>query len=120
MQSENKNVLEFLDLRLKLKGCTKITVGVYSKPTSSFTYVNPKTCYPSRIINQMPKDIALRLRCICYSDEKYGKRSHEYQNYIIASNCSSSSVAKQFKKCLKFLVIMHRNETVKNFKNSFC
>ena len=40
MSAESKNGLEFLDLRLRLKGCTKITVDVYSKPTNSFTYVD--------------------------------------------------------------------------------
>ena len=40
MRAESKNGLEFLDLRLRLKGCTKITVDVYSKPTNSFTYVD--------------------------------------------------------------------------------
>ena len=44
METETENNLEFLDLRLKLKGCNKITVDVYPKPTNSFTYVDPKTC----------------------------------------------------------------------------
>ena len=85
-------------LRLKLKGCNKITVDVYSKPTNSFTYVDPKTCYPSRNINKIPEGIALRLRHICDSDEKYEKRSNEYQNYLIARNYSPSLVVKQFQK----------------------
>ena len=85
-------------LRLKLKGCNKITVDVYSKPTNSFTYVDPKTCYPSRNINKIPEVIALRLRRICDSDEKYEKRSNEYQNYLIARNYSPSLVVKQFQK----------------------
>ena len=33
METETENGLEFLDLRLKLKGCNKITVDIYSKPT---------------------------------------------------------------------------------------
>ena len=98
METETENGLEFLDLRLKLKGCNKITVDVYSKPTNSFTYVDPKTCYPSRNISKIPEGIALRLRRICDSDEKYGKRSNEYQNYLIARNYSLSLVVKQFQK----------------------
>ena len=78
--------------------CNKTTVDVYSKPTNSFTYVDPKTCYPSRDINKIPEGIALSLRRICDSDEKYGKRSNEYQNYLIDRNYSSSLVAKQFQK----------------------
>ena len=78
--------------------CNKTTVDVYSKPTNSFTYVDPKTCYPSRNINKIPEGIALRLRRICDSDEKYEKRSNEYQNYLIARNYSPSLVVKQFQK----------------------
>ena len=37
METENENGLEFLDFRLKLKGCNKITVDVHSKPTNGFT-----------------------------------------------------------------------------------
>ena len=52
METESENGLELLEIRLKLKDCNKITVDVYSKPTNSFTYVNPKTCYSSRNINK--------------------------------------------------------------------
>ena len=92
METETENGLKSLDLRLKLKICNKTTVDVYSKPTNSFTYVDPKTCYPSRNINKIPKGIALRLRCICE------KRSNECQNYLIARNYSPSLVAKIFQK----------------------
>ena len=56
---------------------TEITVDVYSKPTNSFTYDDPKTCYPSRNIDKIPEGITLRLRRICDSDEKYEKISNE-------------------------------------------
>ena len=98
METESENGLELLEIRLKLKDCNKITVDVYSKPTNSFTYVNPKTCYSSRNINKTPQCIALRLRRICDSNETYEKRSNEYQNYLIARSHSPSLVAKQFQK----------------------
>ena len=113
METETENGLEFLDLRLRLKGSNKITLDVYSKPTNSFTYVDLQTCYPSRNINKIPEGIALRLRRICDSDEKYEKRSNEYQNYLIARNYSPSLVVKHFKTFLKYLVIMHKKPTAK-------
>lgn len=45
IQTENKNDLESLDLRLTLRGSKKIKVHVYSKPTNSMTYIDAKTCY---------------------------------------------------------------------------
>ena len=78
-------------------------MDVYSKSTkptipTSFTYVHPKTCYPFRNLNKIPEGIALRLRYICDSDEKFEKRSNECKNYLIARNYSPSLVAKLFQK----------------------
>ena len=64
--AEPGNYSEFLDLKL---------VGV-----NSFTYALPTTCYPRKNINKIPHGIALRLRRICDSDEKFKHRSEEYKN----------------------------------------
>ena len=58
------NGLEFLELKIKYLN-DKLSVDVYSKPTNSFTYVLPSTCYPIKNINEVPEGIALRLRRIC-------------------------------------------------------
>ena len=79
MQAAEHDGLEFLDLKLKMVN-GKISVDVFSKPTNSFTYVLPSTCYPKRNIKHIPKDIALRLRRTCDNDEKYDERSKKYQN----------------------------------------
>ena len=54
MQTKSENGLEFLDLRLKLKG-GKTMVDLYSKATNNFAYVSPKTCYHSRNIKKYLK-----------------------------------------------------------------
>ena len=85
MSIGDKEGLEFLDLRLHLDHIPKkITVDVYAKPTNSFTYVLPSTCYPRKNIENVPVGIALRLRRICDDDKKFDKRSEEYKNYLIA------------------------------------
>ena len=68
--ANNNSILEFLDLSLHINEHNKICVDVYAKPTNSFTYVLPSTCYPKKSINKVPKGIVLRLRRICDSDEK--------------------------------------------------
>ena len=95
--AEPGNYLEFLDLKLKWES-GKITVDVHSKPTNSFTYVLPTTCYPRKSINNIPHGIALRLRRICDSDEKFKQRSEEYKNYLIARDYHPGLVDKQFRK----------------------
>ena len=98
--ADEVNGLEFLDLKIKcLKG--KLSVDVYSKPTNSFTYVLPSTCYPMKNINKVPQGIALRLRRICDTTEKYESRADEYKNYLLARDYKPSLVDKQFKKISK-------------------
>ena len=99
MSIGDKEGLEFLDLKLSLDHLTKkIIVDVYSKPTNSFTYVTPSTCYPRKNIENVPVGVALRLRRICDSNEKFEKRSQEYQNYLIARDYKPYKVQKQFSR----------------------
>ena len=69
---------------------------MFAKETGSFTYVLPSTCFPKNNIENIPKDVALRLRRICDSDEKFEKHSAEYQNYLIARDYKPDKVKKQF------------------------
>ena len=63
------NVLEFLDLTLSSDATSKqILVDVFSKPTNSFTYLMPSTCFPRRNIENLPEGVALKLRRICDTD----------------------------------------------------
>ena len=72
----------------------QISVDVLAKDTDSFTYVLPSTCFPKNNIKNIPKGVALRLRRICNSDEKFGKHSAEYQNYLIARDYKPGKVKK--------------------------
>ena len=56
---------------------SKTTVDIFLEPTNSFTYVIPSTCYLSNNINNVPTGIALRLKCISDSDEKFTVRSND-------------------------------------------
>ena len=94
--TNNNSVLEFLDLRLHINEDNKICVDVYAKPTNSFTYVLPSTCYSKKTINKVSKGITLRLRRICDSYEKFDIRSSEYRNYLIARVYNPTLVKKQF------------------------
>ena len=78
------------------KDSKKISVDVFSKATNSFTYVLPNTCFPKSNIENIPKGVALCLRRICDSDNKFEKRNKEYQNYFIARDYKPRKVRKQF------------------------
>ena len=73
------NVLEFLDLTLSSDATSKqILVDVFSKPTSSFTYLMLSTCFPRRNIENVPEGVALKLRRISDTDSKFKIRNNEY------------------------------------------
>ena len=101
MQIKDENGLEFLDLKLKMKEKNKINIEVFAKPTKRFTYVMPITFYPSSNINNVPRGIALRLKRICGSDEKFTARSNEYKNYLIARDYKPKVVKKHFSEISK-------------------
>ena len=111
MQVARDDRLEFLDLKLKMVN-GQISVDVSFKPSNSFTYVLPSTCYPNRNIKNVPKGIALRLRRICDSDEKYDERSEEYQKYLIARDYQPGSLERQFEEVKK----LSRSETRRPIK----
>ena len=74
----------------------KNRVDVFPKPTNSFCYTTPDTCYPKKSRCNLPKGIVLRLRRICDGDATFDKRSSEYQNYLIAREREPSTVKWQF------------------------
>ena len=113
MQAAGDDGLEFLHLKLKMVN-GKISVDVFPKPTNSFSYVLPSTCYPNRNIKNVPKGIALRLRRICDSDEKYDERSEEYQKYLIARDYQPGSVKRQFEEVKKLSRSEARRPKVKS------
>ena len=112
MQATGDEGLEFLDMRLKMV-IGKISF-VFSKPTSSFTYVLPSTCSANRNIKNVPKGTPLRLRRICDSDEKYDERSEEYQKYLIAREYQSGSLKSQSEEVKKLSRAETRRPKVKS------
>ena len=69
---------------------------MYICKINSFTYVLASTCYPKENINNVPEGIALRLRRICDTDEKFNISSSEYQNYLIVRDYKPTLVKTQF------------------------
>ena len=97
-----ENVLEFLDLTLSFDVTSKqILIDAFSKPTTSFTYVMPFTCFPRRNIEKVPEGVALRLTQICATDSKFKTWSNEYQQCLIPRGYKSHKTSKQFSDVAK-------------------
>ena len=98
--AESGIYLELLDLTLKWED-GKIALDVHSKPTNCFTYALPTIYYPRKNINNIPHVIALWLRQICDSDEKFKHQSEEYESYLGARDYHPGLVNKQFQNVEK-------------------
>ena len=101
MQITDEYDLDSLDLELKINENSKTTAGIFSKPTNSFTYAMPSTCYPFNNINDVPRGIPLRLKCICESNENFTVRSNVYKNYLIVRNQKPKVIEKNFCEIFK-------------------
>ena len=92
-----EGVLEFLELRLTFdKEYKRISVDIFAKTTNSFRFVLPRTCFPEKSIENVPKGVALQLRRICDSDDQFDERSVQYQKYLVARDYKPSQVKRQF------------------------
>ena len=77
-----EDVLELLNLKLIFdKEYKRISIDIFAKATNSFTYVLHSTCFPKKSIENVSKGIALGLRRICDSDDKFEERSVQYQKF---------------------------------------
>ena len=63
------DTLDVLDFKLKFDKESK----QLSVDTDSLTYLLPSTCFPKNNIENIPTGVALHLRKICDSDEKFEK-----------------------------------------------
>ena len=112
--ADQEKGLEFLDLRIKCVN-SKLSADVFAKPTNSFTYITPSTCYLRKSINNVPRGIALRLRGIRDTDDKFESRANEYNQYLIARDYKPSLMDKQFQELSE---ITRREARAKRPKNN--
>ena len=81
MEIGNQSIC-FLDLRISIVE-NKLTTTVYSKPAHSHLYLHADSCHKKSSIRGIQKGVALRLHCICSSDNDYTAKSIEYTKYFV-------------------------------------
>ena len=98
---------------------TNISEDSFAKVNNTFTYIlpSPSACFPKNSIENVLKGVALRLRRICESDDKFEERSGQYQKYLVARDWKPSKVKTQFSEVTN----ISREEAIrpKNNSNNF-
>ena len=66
------DTLEVLEINLKFdKEYKQVSVDKFVKDTNSFAYVLPSTYFPNNNVENITEGVALCLRSICSSDDKF-------------------------------------------------
>ena len=78
---------------------------IYSKPTDSHEYLNPRSCHPPQVTRNNPYSVALRVRRNC-SDRVPGDKMFidnlvKYKAYLLDSGYASDINDKHFIKVAK-------------------
>ena len=96
--------LVFLDRKVHLKN-GYLVPEIYSKPTDSHEYLNPKSCHPLQVTLNIPYSVALRVRRN-YSDRDPGDKMFinnmvKYKAYLLESGYASDQIDEHFIKVAK-------------------
>ena len=110
--------LVFLDTKVHLKNGFLIP-EIYSKPTDSHEYLNPKSSHPPNVIKTIPYSVALRVRRN-YSDQieddtQFKKNMINYKAYLLNSGYEARHIDRSFIKVAK----MKRNRILRP-KRAMC
>ena len=100
----SKNELVFLDTKVHLKDGFLIS-EIYSMPTDSHDYLNPRSCHPPEVTRNNPYSVALRVRRNC-SDrgpehKMFIDNLVKYKAYLLDSVYASDIIDKHFIKVAK-------------------
>ena len=124
----SKSELVFLDTKVHLKDGFLIS-EIYSEPTDSHEYLNPRSCHPPQVTTNNPYSVALRVRRNC-SDQVPGDKMFidnlvKYKAYLLDSGYESDIIDKHFIKVAKLKwkdtlgEKVARNRKIRNRKINF-
>ena len=92
---------------------------IYSKPTDSHEYLNPKSSHPPNVVKNIPYSVALRVRRNCSGriegDTLFKKSMINYKTYLLNSGYEARHIDRSFTKVAE----MKRNTTLRP-KRAMC
>ena len=107
----------YCNLKISVINC-QLETTVYSKPIDSHLYLHAKSCHKASSIRDIQKGVALRLRRICSTGNKYSSKSVEYQDYLSCRGHDPKIVHDTFAEISKVTRNDARKKTVNNNSNN--
>ena len=106
--------LEFLDVLVyKDKGTLHTTD--FSKETDGHMYLLPSSAHLHSVSRNILYNVALRLRCICSTQEQFDNKCEEYKGYLLARGYNRVHIHKQFSRAKR---VPRESTLVKKMINS--
>ena len=94
----SKSHISFLDVTVSLDNNNKISTDLFVKSTDTHQYLLHTSCHPSHII---PFNLALRIRCICSTTEKFKQRTNELLEFLCKHGHRRQYVQSQINKAFQ-------------------
>ena len=71
-----------------------IETELYRKPTDTHQYLFPSSCHPRCIIKNIPKSLALRIKCICSTTAYFEKHAACLTSYLVSRSYKEKHIRK--------------------------
>ena len=81
----------FLDLKILFLD-NKFVSTIFSKPTGSHLYLQLTSYHSPKSVAVIQKDVVLRIRGICLSENEFSVKSEEYMAYLVMSRTGESKI----------------------------
>ena len=118
---QSSKIINFLDVCITLNQRT-LTTTVFSKPTDTPIYLNPKFCYPDHIIKSIPKSQFLRLHKICSNTSHNIRKNNEYLNIFMKQDYYGYELLTkiQTNQNEKTIMVTTWHSALKQLSKTFC
>lgn len=90
--------IQYLDVELNITNTNYILTRPYRKPTSNDTYLNPNSCHPKHIFNNIPYNIFFRTFIISNTIQTYKIHIAKYTKNLIKSGYQKTTIEQSLKK----------------------
>ena len=92
--------VNFLDVHVSICETGNITTEIHYKETDSHQFLDPNSCHPHHIKENLPYSQALRISRICSEEEKTTSRAQELVQFFTRRGYKESQVKEQIERAL--------------------
>ena len=97
----SESSISFLDVTVLLDNNNQISTDLYVKSTDTHQYLLHTSCHPNHVKKSIPFSLALRIRRICSTAEKFKQRTSELLEFLCKRGHKRQYVQAQINKAFQ-------------------